>query len=179
MDTALQRGVIPDGLEVDGGIVVGHKHDAVVEQPGYGGRADDAVPEHSPGHHGGVALSVLPRKEHCEADESPDDQTDDDGAVPSELISAVLEPQEEHEYAPADEHEADEIQRLNGRSEHAPPMWLHLRLRDCVEEERDGNDGEEAEVEVEAPPPRTVGGEGGADEGTVRDAELPKTHESS
>ena len=181
MDTALQRGVIHDGLEVDGEIVVGHEHDAVVEEIRYGGRADDAAPEHGPRHHGGVALVVLPREEQPEADNSPDDQTDDDGAVPCELVPAVLEPQEEHKHAPADEHEADEIQRLGGRGEHAPPMRLHLGLGNRVEEESDGDDGEEAEVEVEAPSPGgvDVGGEGAADEGTARDAELPKAHDGS
>jgi hypothetical protein len=60
-------------------------------------------------------------------------------------------------------------------------MRLHLGLEDRVEDEGDGDNGEEANVEVEALPPGGVDVECKCttDKGTARDAELPKAYNGS
>ena len=153
-----------DGLEVDRE-VVDRREEATTEDKGAGAHNPvGALAEELGRHHGTGPLVPLPDPPHNHDGDEANYKADDDGRVPGVLHAAVLEGEEVRDTGAHDQGHAEGIHLqdllLQGGLLGGGMLW-------SLEEEEDdgGREGADREIDVKAPAPRDVVGEGAADEG--------------
>ena len=158
------RGAV-NRLEVDGDVVDGGE-EATGEDEGVGGHDQvGAIGVELGRDHGALALVPLENTPHHHDENEADEETNDGGRVPVVSDTAVLDSEEVGDGSAHDEGDAGEVHLQNLLGEGS---LLGDGVLGHLEEEEDdgGRDGTDGQVDVEAPAPRDVVGEGAAQEGT-------------
>jgi hypothetical protein len=106
--------------------------------------------QHRKWNHGTISLAVLPKEKQDEGNCGADQEANDHGAVPSELVATVLEAEEEHDDSRADEHEAGKVEALDRSSKDFSGRRLGFWLGDAEKKEQNADDAADGEVNVEA-----------------------------
>lgn len=152
-------------LEVDRQVVYGSE-EATSEDKGKGG-GDPVTPllDQLGADHGPLTLPPLKKTPGGNDQDKPDNEADDSAGVPGVRNTTVLNSKEEADSSRHDESNAWKIHLENLLSESG---LLRDGVRRGLEEEEDeeGSDTANGEVDVEAPPPRNMVGEGTAKKGS-------------
>lgn len=164
-DTAVGGGGPVDRLEVDGDVVNGEEEGAGKDKGKGAHDGDGAVLDETARDHGLLALVPAGKDPGGNDEDEADDEADDDGRVPGVGLAAVLDGEDVRDGGAHHEDDADGVHLsdlLEKRS------LLGDGGAGGLEEEEDdaGGDTSDGKVDVEAPSPRDVVGEGAAQERT-------------
>lgn len=153
-----------DGLEPDGEVVHHYEESGAQHGAEPGGAPDVAVFKHARGDRGVFLLPDLDREEADDEEAGDDQQGDDAAALPGVLGAAPLEGEQQADDGGEEEGCAFEIEFADLLREGGVDLG-GLPLDGEEGDDEGGSYGAEGEVDVEAPAPGEVVGEGAAEAG--------------